>query len=125
MLVGIVECKVWHSETKFKDGIDQVLSYLTHRDTRVAYIVFIRTQNVSQVVDALKQTMLDHENCADNELPTGRDSIDFRYHATADPMQKIRMVLVPMPLTTSATGTSVTRGLKRISPQSRKPTAGH
>jgi hypothetical protein len=121
ILVGIIECKVWHSKTKFKNGIDQVLSYLTYGDTQVAYVVFIRKQNVTKVVNALKQTMYSHDNCADGELPPGRDRIDFHYHATADVEQTITMVLLPMPLTTSATGTSVTRGLNAQLREPRRP----
>lgn len=117
-LVGIIECKVWHSERKFRDGIDQVLSYLPHEDTRVAYVVFIKQQNVTQIIEGLKRTMLDHENCADTELPTETGRVTFAFHATADPSWPITMVLLPMPLATSATGTSTGRGLglRRQSP---------
>jgi hypothetical protein len=61
-LIGIIECKVWHSEPKFRDGIDQALSYLTAVDTRAAYVVFIRRQEVTPIVTTLKKAMLDHAN---------------------------------------------------------------
>jgi len=112
-LVGIIECKVWHSERKFRDGIDQVLSYLPYEDTRVAYVVFIKQQTVTPIIEVLKRTMFEHDNCADTELPTGTGPINFVFHATADPARPITMVLLPMPLATSATGASADRGLSR------------
>ncbi|MCW6003768.1 hypothetical protein K1W54_04125 [Micromonospora sp. CPCC 205371] len=111
-LVGIIECKVWHSERKFREGIDQVLSYLPPEDTRVAYVVFIKQQTVTPIIEVLRRTMFDHDNCADTELPTGTGPINFAFHATADPARPITMVLLPMPLATSATGASTGRGLR-------------
>ncbi|WP_141722542.1 hypothetical protein [Micromonospora aurantiaca (nom. illeg.)] len=115
-LIGVVECKVWHSERQFREGIDQVLSYLTPNDTRVAYVVFIKQQTVTSIVDVLKHTMLNHANCADTESPTGSRRFTFAFHATADPGRPITMDLLPMPLATSATGKSTDRGLRRRPP---------
>jgi hypothetical protein len=111
-LIGVVECKVWHSEPKFQEGIDQVLSYLTPNDTRVAYVVFIKQQTVTSIVDVLKRTMLSHANCTDTAIPAGFGRFTFAFHATADPARPITMDLLPMPLATSATGKSTGRGLR-------------
>jgi hypothetical protein len=104
---------VWHSERKFRDGIGQVLSYLTYEDTRVAYVVFIRQQNVAPIIATLKRAMLGHDNCAATEMPAGGGQVDLAFHATCDPAQPITMTLVPMPLARSAAGTSTDRGLRR------------
>jgi hypothetical protein len=112
-LIGIVECKIWYSESKFRDGIDQLLSYLTPEDTRAAYVVFIKQQNVTPIIEVLTHTMLNQDNCTDTELPTGTRRLTFAFHATADPVRATTMVLLAVPLATSATGTSTTRGLRR------------
>ena len=40
-VVFIAECKWWHGSAKFTRAIDQLLGYLTWRDTKAALVLFI------------------------------------------------------------------------------------
>jgi hypothetical protein len=110
-VVCVIELKRWSSEKKFKDCIDQLLSYLPHPDTRAAIVLLIGNKEVTPVVEKTRQWLLDHPNCDNQDLPGEHRRSDFRYHATGDPAQPIRMVYLPFALTTSATGASTNRGL--------------
>ncbi|WP_148083413.1 hypothetical protein [Micromonospora sp. Llam0] len=110
-VVGVIELKNWSSEQNFKDGVDQLLSYLTYRDTRAAIVLLIRNERVSTVIAKTKQWLLEHTNCVDQDMPDGLWRSNFHYHATGDPAQPIKLVYLPFTFTTSATGASTTRGL--------------
>lgn len=107
----MIERKIWRARDGYTAGIDQLLGYLTYADTRTAYVLLIRRQDVSSVVEHVKALTLSHSSCVDEQSPPGVGRIDYRFHATGDPEQPIRLVLVPTPLTTSGTGTSQNRGL--------------
>jgi hypothetical protein len=48
--IFIAECKFWGGEKQFIDTIDQVLSYLSWRDTKVAVLIFSRNAQFSEVL---------------------------------------------------------------------------
>jgi hypothetical protein len=58
----IAECKIWHGPKQFVEGIDQLLRYVTWRDTKTAIIVFNRNQATTSVVDTIKTALEDHAN---------------------------------------------------------------
>jgi hypothetical protein len=56
----IAECKIWHGQKHFSDAIDQLLGYVTWRDTKTAIIVFNRNQGTTSVVQTIKATINGH-----------------------------------------------------------------
>jgi hypothetical protein len=55
--VFIAECKFWRGEKQFIEAVDQLLSYLSWRDTKSAVIIFNKNKNLTSVVEAIKQSM--------------------------------------------------------------------
>ncbi len=60
--IFIAECKYWGGPKKLIDTIDQLLSYSSWRDTKVAIIIFNRNKNFSAVLDAIRPTVDAHPN---------------------------------------------------------------
>lgn len=58
--VFIAECKIWRGPKSLLDGVNQLLSYTTWRDTKTAVVLFNRSKNVSQVVAKVPPTMKRH-----------------------------------------------------------------
>jgi hypothetical protein len=58
--VFIAECKFWDGPKSLIAAIDQILSYLSWRDTKVALIVFNRRKDVSAVLAAIPETVSKH-----------------------------------------------------------------
>ncbi|MFD1940822.1 hypothetical protein [Paradevosia shaoguanensis] len=56
----IAECKIWRGEKVMTETIDQLLSYVTWRDTKTAIIVFNRNNNFSAVIDSAKSALATH-----------------------------------------------------------------
>jgi hypothetical protein len=61
--VFIAECKFWDGPKSLTAAIDQVLSYLSWRDTKVAVIVFNRRKDISAVLAAIPETVSQHPLC--------------------------------------------------------------
>jgi hypothetical protein len=60
--IFIAECKFWHGEKGFLETVDQLLSYVTWRDTKTALVIFNRNKNLSAVIATIKSAMEKHEH---------------------------------------------------------------
>jgi hypothetical protein len=60
--IFIAECKFWSGPKNLLETIDQLLSYSSWRDTKVAVIVFNRNKNFSKVLESIRQTSKEHGN---------------------------------------------------------------
>jgi hypothetical protein len=97
--VFIAECKIWAGPAKFREAIDQLLGYLSWRDTKAALILFIRTGRTSEVIAKAITEIEGHPNFK-HSLARVKD--DERYDCvlrpTRDPDQEIRVALLPFAL---------------------------
>ncbi len=57
----IGECKFWNGQKKLRDTIDQLLSYVTWRDTKTSIILFNKQTDLSSVINKADQTLQDHQ----------------------------------------------------------------
>ena len=55
--IFIAECKFWRGPKYFNDSIDQLLSYLTWRDSKCALLVFNKTKDTSAVKKKMHEMM--------------------------------------------------------------------
>ena len=60
--IFIAECKYWAGPKALTDAIDQLLSYSSWRDTKVAVIVFNRNKGFTKVLETIKSTTKTHPN---------------------------------------------------------------
>lgn len=60
--IFIAECKFWKSPRSLTETIDQLLGYLSWRDTKTAILVFNRNKNFSDVVSAIPEITKSHQN---------------------------------------------------------------
>ena len=60
--IFIAECKYWDGAKKFIETIDQLLGYVSWRDTKTAIIIFNRNRNFSQVLGAIPDSVRSHAN---------------------------------------------------------------
>lgn len=57
--VFIAECKFWRGPKEFLRAVDQLLGYLTWRDSKCALLVFNKTKDSSAVREKIRQVMED------------------------------------------------------------------
>ena len=60
--IFIAECKFWSGPEAFKETIDQILKYISWRDTKTAILLFNRTKNLSNVLSQIPSLVLSHPN---------------------------------------------------------------
>ena len=48
--VFVAECKIWQGERSLQEAIDQLLGYVTWRDTKTALIVFSKNKDFTNVL---------------------------------------------------------------------------
>jgi hypothetical protein len=58
--IFIAECKFWRGEKSFLATVDQVLSYLSWRDTKAAIILFNRQKDFSGVLAKVQEALAKH-----------------------------------------------------------------
>src|SRR5271165_354244 len=75
--VFIAECKFWKGEKSLLETIDQLLKYLSWRDTKAAVVVFNTNANFSDVLAKILEIVPKHPNCK-RELGKPDEST-FRY----------------------------------------------
>jgi hypothetical protein len=87
--VFIAECKVWRGEKNFLETINQLLSYLSWRDTKTAVVIFNRNANFTEVLSTIADAAPTHPNFK-RELGES-DETTFRYifHQPNDPNREI------------------------------------
>jgi hypothetical protein len=61
--IFIGECKFWTGEKGYLETLDQVLSYLSWRDTKAAVLVFNRNKDFTGVLGKIEESTLKHDNC--------------------------------------------------------------
>lgn len=58
--IFIGECKIWRGSKYLTEAIDQLLSYLTWRDTKTAIIIFNRNKGLTAVLKSVQETLAAH-----------------------------------------------------------------
>jgi hypothetical protein len=75
--VFVAECKFWKGEKELHNAIDQLLSYLSWRDTKTALLVFNRNAGFSEVLKKIESAVPMHKNFKRNVGKS--DESTFRY----------------------------------------------
>ncbi len=92
--IFIAECKFWRGSADLKKAIDQLLGYISWRDTKVALLIFNRDTDMSTVLKNAPEAVQEHPNWKSNcdyDHETG-----FRYAFTHrdDPGQTITLTVL-------------------------------
>lgn len=92
--VFIAECKVWHGEKMLSEAIDQLLGYVTWRDTRTALILFVKNSGIIDVIEKAKSTTTQHVCCVEYKSQTEDSSFSYIFHAKNDSHSHIALELM-------------------------------
>lgn len=93
--VFIGECKIWEGPKTVTEMLDQLLSYLTWRDTKAALLLFIRNVDVTGVIGKAVEQVKAHPNHVRADGSSTDERHDFVIHAKGDPDRLIRVALLP------------------------------
>lgn len=92
--VFIAECKYWRGAKVYLETIDQILSYLSWRDTKAAIVVFNRNKNFSAVLDEIKSVTKSHDRYKSGPIIHGETRYRYVFGQEADENREIVMTVM-------------------------------
>ena len=92
--VFIAECKYWGGPKTLLEAIDQLLSYSSWRDTKVAVIVFNRNKGFTKVLETIKSKTKEHPNYKrELDIPS-ETSFRFIFAHRDDPNRELTLTIM-------------------------------
>jgi rRNA pseudouridine-1189 N-methylase Emg1 (Nep1/Mra1 family) len=87
----VAECKVWNGQKKFLEALDQLLGYLTHRDSKTSLILFVKQNEMTNILQNIKTVILKHPNFFKYLKDTYEHSISYEFFLPEDTNKKIQI----------------------------------
>jgi hypothetical protein len=75
--IFIAECKFWTGKEGLVETINQLLGYISWRDTKTAIILFNKNKNTSHVLSQIPETVKEHQNYVKSEKDEKENSFKF------------------------------------------------
>lgn len=100
--IFIAECKIWSGPKAITEALDdQLLRYLVWRDTKGAFLLFIKDGNPSEIIRKAAERISEHPQCKRVLSQEGTERHDFVFGATNDSSREIRLAFIPFVLPAS------------------------
>jgi hypothetical protein len=92
--IFIAECKFWGGPARLTDTIEQLLGYLSWRDSKTAILVYNRNRNFSNVLAAIPQTVMTHPNFRYDDGKRGESAFQYRFCHKDDPAKLLHLTVL-------------------------------
>jgi len=92
--IFIAECKIWRGDKVMTETIDQLLSYVTWRDTKTAIVVFNRNKDFSAVIESAKAAVEAHPQYRSGPLKEGETRFRFILANPGDAAKEVIITLM-------------------------------
>jgi hypothetical protein len=102
--VFIAECKFWKGEKVFLGTIDQLLSYLSWRDTKAAVLVFNRNAGFSAVLAKIAEVAPKHPNFKRDLGKSGESTFRYVFAQPNDANREITLTVLAFDIPTDPAG---------------------
>jgi hypothetical protein len=93
-VIFIAELKFWDGPKSISDAIDQLLKYVSWRDTKTALVVFNRRRDFTKVVASAVETVRAHPNCRQGMKEEGPTRFRFTFKNKSDDDRDFAMTLM-------------------------------
>lgn len=92
-VVFVGECKFWGGETLLRNTIDQLLGYLTWRNTKTSLILFVKNKKFQEVIDQISNAIQRHPCYISEQLKTEEAWFNFTFSLPSDKNREIKMAV--------------------------------
>lgn len=92
-VVFIAECKFWGGEKKYLETINQLLGYLTWRDTKASVIVFVKQKDISNILTKVEEVTKTHSNYMGFVSKTDENWFNYRFHINGDRNREVKLAV--------------------------------
>ena len=90
----VAECGIWKGIKNFLGKIDQLLSYLTWRDSKTALICFVRNKEFSSVLETIKNEITGHANFVKENTAVGEAWLRYEFCLPSDRGRPVRLAVL-------------------------------
>ena len=91
--VFIAECKFWTGPASVLKAIDQILGYLTWRDTKAALLAFCRTKDFTETLSKLATVVSDHPNHKKELQKVSETHVRYLFSQNDDPTRDLYLAV--------------------------------
>lgn len=93
-VVFVAECKYWKGEKVFIKTIDQLLSYLTWRNSKVSVINFVQNSEFTDVLEKVKVSAKTHSNFLKELNQNDETWFNYKFHLNGDRNRELDMAVI-------------------------------
>lgn len=92
--VFIAECKFWRGEKAYIATIDQLLGYLTWRDSKAAIVLFVSNKDFTSVLNTVKEVTPKHRNFLRSYGEYDETWLRYGIHLDGDPNRELKLAVM-------------------------------
>jgi len=92
--IFVAECKFWKGIKAFYDTIDQILSYLTWRDSKTAILCFVKNKELNPILEQIESETSNHNCFVKYNGKKSNSWFDFEFHLKDDPSRGIKLAVL-------------------------------
>lgn len=90
----VAECKFWKGIKSFHKTIDQLLGYLTWRDSKAAVVCFVQNKEIVPVLETIEQEASDHPTFVKSHGTKQDGWFDLEFHLPDDPDRGVKVAVL-------------------------------
>jgi hypothetical protein len=92
--IFVGECKFWKGLKAFHETIDQILGYLTWRDSKAAIICFVNNKELNPVLEQISAGTPQHPSFARSESKKSESWTQFEFRLKSDPTRNVHLAVL-------------------------------
>ncbi|GLH62408.1 hypothetical protein [Parageobacillus sp. G301] len=92
--IFVAECKFWKGKKQFLKTIDQLLGYLTWRDSKAAVIMFVREKGFTEIVKKANEAVKEHSNFVRFVKQETETWSNYIFHLNGDKDREIKVAVM-------------------------------
>jgi hypothetical protein len=92
--VFVAECKFWRGQKQHHETIDQLLSYLTWRDSKTAVVYFVDTREMIAPLKAIEESTAKHPCYVANKGKREESWFKYEFHLPGDSSRPVHVSIL-------------------------------
>lgn len=94
----VAECGIWGGPKWCNEKLNQLLGYLTWRDSKASLIVFVKRNKITPILEKLDSSVRDHPNFIEHVKESGQSWNDYKIHLPEDPDRQVHIGVIAIHL---------------------------
>jgi hypothetical protein len=90
----VAECKFWRGAKLHYETVDQLLGYLTWRDSKSAILYFVDNKNLQPVLDQIKNEMPKHSCFIKHVSDSDEGWFNYNFHLLNDSTRGVKLAVL-------------------------------